>query len=650
MADSTDQGKMKLLLWVPALIGFALYLFTINHGFVLDDNLVLTQNVHVQEGFGGIDEILTTNYANGHQGFNDGLYRPISLISFAVEKSLFNLNPQASHFIQALLYAILLLALALWMRSLFDTKNLVWFWIALIFAVHPIHTEVVANLKSRDELFALLFLLFSLWHFQRWLISKENRKLVYSVLLFLCALFSKESAITFLALFPLLMILNGGKSLKGIGSTIGVMSIPALFFLGTRSWVLSGMGDVDSGVKSLLQNPLIYSDGLFERLLTGANIQALYITKLFLPIGLSHDYSYNAIEVSTMSDIGGWIWLLGILSFIVLGIYGLLQNKTWGFGILFYFVTISAVSNVLILIGAMAAERFVFAPSLGWAIAIVPLIHDLKLLKPNQKPLAFLIIVAGFFVLSYQRIPDWESNFTLFKADVEKVDNSARAHYNYGTALSEAAKVNPSQKSDYLNRSQKHLKRAIEIWPEYQDAYNNLGVSFIADSKFEEAYQVYSELHSKYPEYSKGIFNLAFALEKLGRLAEAELYYEQYESIVPDNNVLFVIIELEGQQGKFEEAIEHLNELVSREPNKGRGYMKLGMAFALQGQEATAATYFLKTTEIAPRNAEAYFNLGLVYINTGRLEEAYEVLNKCLDVDPNHERAINLIKQLQSGS
>ncbi|MBT3962712.1 MAG: tetratricopeptide repeat protein, partial [Flavobacteriales bacterium] len=132
--------------------------------------------------------------------------------------------------------------------------------------------------------------------------------------------------------------------------------------------------------------------------------------------------------------------------------------------------------------------------------------------------------------------------------------------------------------------------------------------------------------------------------------AEAELYYEQYESIVPDNNVLFVIIELEGQQGKFEEAIEHLNELVSREPNKGRGYMKLGMAYALQGQEATAATYFLKTTEIAPRNAEAYFNLGLVYINTGRLEEAYEVLNKCLDVDPNHERAINLIKQLQSGS
>ena len=160
-------------LWLPILVATAVYLLSIGHGFVLDDNLVLTNHKHVQDGIGGIPEILTTNYAHGHLDFNDGLYRPLSLVTFAIEKSLFDLSPSASHLIQALLYGLLLLVLGRFLQRIMGERSWSVFWVLTLFAVHPIHTEVVANLKSRDEIMALLFFLLAAIAFVRYL--KEDK-------------------------------------------------------------------------------------------------------------------------------------------------------------------------------------------------------------------------------------------------------------------------------------------------------------------------------------------------------------------------------------------------------------------------------------------------------------------------------------------
>jgi protein O-mannosyl-transferase len=648
-----QSNTLKLLIrFLPAIMGFGMYLLATNHGFVLDDNLVLTSNSHVQEGFGGIPDLLKYNYAHGHSGFNDGLYRPLSLVTFAIEKSLFNLSPGVSHFIQALLYAILLILLILWLELLFKEHRKWVFWICLLFALHPIHTEVVANLKGRDDLLAMLFFCSAAWQYTKWIDDKRLLSLGVGALLFLGALFSKESAVTFLVVFPLISWYRS-QTLATASIGFGAVLAPTALFLSIRALILSSLDEVDSGVSNLLQNSLLESTSWAERLVTAANIQGLYLQKLFIPWNLSHDYSFNAIPVVGFDSIKGILLSITLIALIAGGIY-YASKKNWvGFGILFYFITISAASNFFILIGAMAAERFVFAPSLGWSIAVVAIVLGSKQIhstftKEKYRIMVLSALVGIFSVLTADRIPDWKSNYTLFTADVDKVPESARAQYNAGSAMIDEAKINRRQASSLTKEAQRHLRRAIEIWPDYQDAYNNLGISYMNSQEFKSAYEIYTSFIKKFPDYSKARYNMAVTCQKLERFDEAEMHFEAFlESNPSQRDALYYSAECEGFQAKFSEAIAHLETLIKLEPKKLRGVLKLGMAYAMSNDLENAEFYLLKATQMDPNNADALFNLAVFYATTEQEEKALRQLRICLKINPNYERAQGLLNQIQ---
>jgi len=639
--------KSAYLVYLPVVLGVLLYSHTFQHGFVLDDELVLTKNEHVLEGLSGIWDLCTTNYAHGHQGFNDGLYRPASLISFAIEQSLFSLNPSISHFIQVILYGILLLGLMLWMRALFPDKQLFSVLVVCLFAVHPLHTEVVGNLKSRDELLAMLFFVYSCWQFVKWTDGHSLKHLIASVSLFFLALFSKESAVSFVVVYPLMLWMKGPADVKTLVKKSSIFLLPTVLFLLVRQMVLADMGPVDSGVSSLLQNALLFSDGLLQRLSTGSAIQGLYISKLFIPVNLAHDYSFNQIPVTDFSDGMSVVWAIVCLALIGVGVLGLVRRKWWGFGILFYFVTISVASNVFVLIGAMAAERFVFAPSLGWCLALVSGMYAFDQVKTYRTYLV-VGVSAVFAFLTVLRAQDWKTNYTLFSADIHKIDQSARAHYNYGTALIDEARANPSKANTLLSEAEKELQKAIQIWPDYQDAYNNLGIVLINAKKLDKAKDHLTNFVSKFPEYYKGLYNLAYVCFQLKDYALAETYFEQYYAQVQTTDVLFMIAESEGYQQKFDEAIEHLIILTEKEPQKARGHIKLGTAYALLQNVEAAEAEFAKAVKLAPNNTDAHFNLGLVYFNSSRYALARQEFSEALIHNPNMEQAKGLLQQLKS--
>ncbi|MEX2596990.1 MAG: tetratricopeptide repeat protein [Salibacteraceae bacterium] len=636
----------KLFIFIPGIMGFLLYLTSVNHDFVLDDKLVLTNNKFVQEGISSIPDLFTTNYANGHKedGFNDGLYRPLSLVTFAIEKSVFGLNPSVSHFIQALLYGLLLIGLMLWLNAFFEDKRSWAFWISVLFALHPIHTEVVANLKGRDELLALLFFVFAAWQFVKWCSSHNPSSFRNTLLLYFLALFSKESAVTFIAVFPMIYWYKVPLEQHKWKWT-SIIALPVVMFLGIRQYVLHQMGPVDSGVTGILQNVLTTSDSFTERIATAAHIQALYLEKLVMPFNLSHDYSYNAIPLVDLSNPSALIWGSVLIVLIVIGVKALLKREILGFGLLFYFVTISVVANVFILIGALAADRFVFTPSLGYIIAIVSLIGSLSILKKYSN-LIFGTVALIYLGLSLNRIPDWKNNYTLFTTDVERVPNSARAQYNAGTAANEEAKSSPEKARELRIYASKHLLKAIEIWPDYQDAYNNLGVNYLDANELENAYSALKTMVKRFPNYSKGKLSLAYTCYKMERYKEAEHLFEAYYNINPTNEVLYLIAECEGHQNKFDEAILHLNELIKHEPNQDRGYLKLGMAYAITGDEAKAEQFFKTGVKVNPNNPEMHMNLALVYLNSNRIDSARESLKNALAVDPNLSRAKQLLQQI----
>jgi hypothetical protein len=206
--------------------GFLLYANTLVNNYNLDDELVTKNHKLTSQGIKAIPEILTSPYYNDEMGYAYD-YRPVVLISFAIEHQLFGDNPAVSHFINAALYAVLCLLVFLLLRSLFQNLYgpLIAFIISALFAAFPVHTEVVASIKNRDEILAFIFALSS------WLLilKSSNRvfslKLVAGVVIFCLGLLSKGTVLSLAILIPLSLIFFR------MGSRVKALFLSAAFAL-----------------------------------------------------------------------------------------------------------------------------------------------------------------------------------------------------------------------------------------------------------------------------------------------------------------------------------------------------------------------------------------------------------------------------------
>ena len=152
--------KLALLL---GIISFIVYANTLKNGYVLDDSSAIFENTIVHKGTAGISELLTTPYRYGFYITENDLYRPLSLVMLAIEYQFFGLNPAPNHFMNIIVFAAGVIMLFFFLDAFFERKKTaVAFIAALLFAVHPVHTEVVANIKSRDELLCFFFAFLSL--------------------------------------------------------------------------------------------------------------------------------------------------------------------------------------------------------------------------------------------------------------------------------------------------------------------------------------------------------------------------------------------------------------------------------------------------------------------------------------------------------
>ena len=295
---------LQKMTWFLAIISFLLYANTLNHGFVLDDIAVIEQNRLVQKGLAGIPELFSTLYWQGYWDSNAGLYRPMSLVAFAIEWQLSPNNPFIHHFFNVLYYA---LSIILLFKVLYYylKEYTVWitFFIVLLFAVHPIHTEVVANIKSRDEIFCLLFFTLSIY----FLLIKEKRIFqVLGIASFLFCLLSKEAGILFLPILVFLFWLKYKKERSILFFKITpIISISILWLLLHRYIILSS--PFKRIQYSYLDNSLFGCDDVMTKIATGFTLLARYILKSFYPYNMSYDYSFNQIPCVT----------LGSFSFIV---------------------------------------------------------------------------------------------------------------------------------------------------------------------------------------------------------------------------------------------------------------------------------------------------------------------------------------------
>jgi len=195
--------------WLLGVLTFVVFANTIGNDYNMDDELVTRNHPLTSQGIKAIGEIFSSPYYKDDMGYAYG-YRPIVHVSYAIEHELFAENPQVSHFVNVILYVFSVLLFFRLLHRLFGEKYLPLVFIsALFFAIHPVHTEVVASLKNRDELLGFLFAMAS----GNWLVryiqkSKSNwLELILAVLFFLLALLSKKSVYPLVFVFPLALSL-----------------------------------------------------------------------------------------------------------------------------------------------------------------------------------------------------------------------------------------------------------------------------------------------------------------------------------------------------------------------------------------------------------------------------------------------------------
>ncbi|MDD3875930.1 MAG: glycosyltransferase family 39 protein [Bacteroidales bacterium] len=196
----------KVYTYILIIATFLIYLNSIPNNYNLDDELVTRNHKLTSQGMKALPAIFSSPYFADNMG-NAYEYRPVTLMSFAIEHQFFGENPQISHFFNVLLYTLTILILFKLLKKLFNSENVfLAFAVSLLFATHPIHTEVVAGIKNRDEILALLFGLLSLKTAISYIEKFNIKLLVISLLLFTAGLLSKMSVLSFTLIIPLALI------------------------------------------------------------------------------------------------------------------------------------------------------------------------------------------------------------------------------------------------------------------------------------------------------------------------------------------------------------------------------------------------------------------------------------------------------------
>ncbi len=581
---------------------FLLFLFcavfygnTLVNEFALDDVIVITGNKFTQQGFKGIHNIFTKEtfqgYFTGASSLTGGRWRPLSLITFAIEHQFFGDNTFVYHFNNVLLYFLTSVLILLFLsKHVFTEKPFLAFLVAVLFLIHPIHTEVVANIKSRDELLSLLFLLLTL-HLSLDYIQQERKKittLILSLVCYLLALFSKENGITFLAIIPLTFWFFTQLELK----KIMIQSIPF--------WIVGGIylairfsiiGFAHTApIPDINTMPYAYATTL-QMIATIIFILGKYLLMLFFPHPLSSDYSYNQIPYVSFSNPLVWLTIVMYVAMFVWAVMKLKTKNIFSYGIFFYFITLFIVSNIVVDTGAIMGERFLYLPSLGLLIAVVYLLDKIysrvvfinKKIKMQISYIIFSAIVLLCAIKTIARNAEWKNDTTLFLKDVETCPNSVRTNIAAGSAMLKISNAEKDSviKNQEIQKGIAYSQKAIEISPGSLDPLLNLGVAYFNLGDYDLAEKYWTDVRTKNSNYDFTQYDLALSV----------------------------------------------------------AYLNKGMAVSKEKKYEQTIFYFYKAIKINPNNAEYWYNLGGVYFTIAKYDSASFAWNKTLQLNPNHEQA-----------
>jgi protein O-mannosyl-transferase len=384
---------------------------TLLNQFALDDELYILRNPQVTEpSLHGIFSL--SPFSN--------VFRPVSFATLAFNWALDGPQPAGYHLLNLVLHAGVTLLLYLLLQELLGNvpeARPVAFAAALLYAVHPIHTEAVAWAVGRTELLAAGFL------FAGWLLHLRDRP-AGSLACFALAMLSKESAVVF---FPLVLLGDyaTGKWKPRLRYVLaGGLTLLYLAVL----WKVQG-GRLGRPEISVYDNTLAYLPARL-RILNALRIAWKYVALQIYPAVLSCDYSFD--QITLYGDLRH-MWAAALASAAAVGVWIWALRKRWTGWLLaggIYFAGFATTANILLPTGTIMGERLAYLPSAGFCLLVA---LAWNWIRQKKEPVAWGLLAAVVLVFSVRTVVrnrDWKDAFTLYSSAVRAVPNDARMHAN----------------------------------------------------------------------------------------------------------------------------------------------------------------------------------------------------------------------------
>ena len=628
-----------LALSIILLITLIAYLPIFKGGFVWDDTTYIQNN----------ELIRTINLKDIFSKYQMGNYHPFTMLAFAIEYQVFGLNETGYHIINLLLHLVNVL-LVYYSVFLLSKKNNVALIAALLFGIHPLHTESVAWISELKDLLYTSFFLGAYIFYLKYLDSKQNKFYLLALLLFLFSLLSKAMAVS----LPVVLLLTDYFKGRKLDLKTWIEKVP-FFLLSIIFGIIAILAQQSS---EAIQDISIYS--FPQRIAFACYGFITYLWKSCLPFYQSAFYPYPINSGESLS-IQFYIYPLLVLVLIAFLIYSHRYTKKIIFGIGFFATTIFLVLQLLPVGDAVMADRYSYVPSIGIFYLAGEGLSWVWNNKRKTLAISLISIFTIFFsVLAYKRNGIWNNGITLWSDVIKKFPDAFIGYNNrggiylgekkyelalgdlnkaiqlrpdYAEALSNRGVILSDQKK--LNEGLNDLNKAIELRPNYPDALNNRGLILMELSKYPEALSDFNRAIELRPTYAEAYYNRGLLFMNQNKNEQAVKDYDKALELRPGYSEAIINRSIILKSGdNAEKKLADYNKAIEANPNDPRLYYNRGLAMMGLSRNTEAILDFNKSIELKPDYANAYLNRGNVFVSEKDPAAALKDFARAIDLNP----------------
>jgi protein O-mannosyl-transferase len=611
---------------VIALIGFGIYLNSMDSPFIWDDRHLIEENQHIRS-WSYAPDILTESMGEGSPVVYP-YYRPLQVLSYLPDYYFWREDVRGFHLTSILIHILVAFAFYWFAVTLTASRGLA-FLGSLFFVVQPAHTEAVTYLSGRGDPLTVLFMLLCFTYYVKRVNAQASRFSIHIFITYLLALLSKETAFVFPAL---LCAYHFVFAKRARFSAIAPVVIAILVYFALRAVAM----DFDFFPDQRRATTI------FERLPAFFPALLTYIRLLLFPFNLHLDYGELTFHWSEPQVLTGVAVLISFCLFVLIRRK---KNPLICFGVLWFLFGLAPASNLYPIFGYMA-EHHLYLPSLGAGL-IVGRGIQVAMNRGSYSRGASIVLVVGFLVyyssLTIRQNELWRNPIKLYEHTVRLAPHS----YNSLNSLA----------VEYIEQGRFEealplLKRALEIRPEADFIHRNLGTTYSKLGQWDQARFHLERAIALEPDQSLiPAMYLGVMLKEIGKVEDAFSILEQAKANMTYDAISIYMLGVAYLEiGLAEEGARWLEKALELDPKMAKAHNDLGIAYFQMGRQEDAVRELEVSLKLDPLVARVRYNLGFLKHQQGLFQAAVRLYQGALELEPNYEKARQQLARARANS